>query len=134
MSAKQFLDTNVLVYAFSTDPRSAVALRLLEQGCTISVQGLNEFTNIARTKLRMSWGETRDALNALSVLCPNIVVAGFSTHRTALDIAERHGLAIFDAAMVASALEAGCTRFWSEDMHHGLKIGGSLEIANPFRS
>jgi predicted nucleic acid-binding protein len=48
----EFLDSNVLVYAFTTDPRAARAQGLLARGCTISVQGLNEFTNVARRKLR----------------------------------------------------------------------------------
>ena len=43
---REFLDSNVLVYAFTTDPRAARAQGLLARGCTISVQGLNEFTNV----------------------------------------------------------------------------------------
>ena len=46
-----FLDSNVLVYAFTDDPRAAAAQALLERGCAIGVQGLNEFANIARRKL-----------------------------------------------------------------------------------
>ena len=43
----EFLDSNVLVYAFTTDPRAARAQELLERGCIVGVQGLNEFTNVA---------------------------------------------------------------------------------------
>ena len=48
MTATSFIDTNVLVYAFATDPRSGPAEALLAQGCTTSVQALNEFANVAR--------------------------------------------------------------------------------------
>ncbi|KQU72922.1 hypothetical protein ASC75_04445 [Aminobacter sp. DSM 101952] len=39
----ELLDTNILVYAFTTDPRCATAEKLLAKGCLVSVQGLNEF-------------------------------------------------------------------------------------------
>ncbi len=66
----EFLDTNVLVYAFSTDPRTKAAEQLLAKGCLVSLQGLNEFTNVARRKLGMEWNEIRDALGSIRVLCP----------------------------------------------------------------
>jgi predicted nucleic acid-binding protein len=128
-----FLDSNVLVYAFTTDPRAAAAQRLLEQGCITSVQGLNEFANVARRKLGMTWEDTRDALGAIRALCPVIVSMEIATHIDALLIAERHRLSIFDALMVASALRADCDVMWSEDMHDGLVIDERLRIANPFR-
>ena len=63
--AGEFLDSNILVYAFTTDPRAADAQALLERGGIVSVQGLNEFTNVARRKLGMSWEEVRDSLAAI---------------------------------------------------------------------
>ena len=49
-------------------------------------------------------------------------------------IAERYGFAIFDALIVASALQARSETLWSEDMQHGMVIDGRLRIANPFRT
>ena len=46
-------------------------------------------------------------------------------------LAERHQLRVYDAMIVASALEAGCTTLWSEDMHHGLLVENHLRIRNP---
>jgi predicted nucleic acid-binding protein len=34
--------------------------------------------------------------------------------------------------IVASALVAGCTTLWSEDMQAGLLVEGQLRIVNPF--
>ena len=49
MSARPFLDTNVLVYAFAAnDPRSDRAEALLAAGGVIGVQVLNEFVNVSR--------------------------------------------------------------------------------------
>jgi len=39
---------------------------------------------------------------------------------------------IYDALIVASALEAGCTTLVSEDMQDGRVIDGRLTIRNPF--
>jgi predicted nucleic acid-binding protein len=130
----EFLDSNILVYAFTADPRAAAAQALLESGCTISVQGLNEFANVARRKLGKPWEEIRDALAAIRALCPTILPIDLDTHDAALRLAERHGFAIFDALMVAAALEAGSDTLWSEDMQHGMAIEGTLRILNPFRA
>ena len=132
-AADEFLDTNILIYAFTADPRVAAAQDLLARGCTISVQGLNEFANVARRKLGMSWDEVRDALAAIRTLCPTILPIDLYTHAAALGIAERHGYAFFDAMVVAAALQCGSTTLWSEDMQHGMMIDGRLRIANPFR-
>jgi predicted nucleic acid-binding protein len=132
--AGEFLDSNVLVYAFTSDPRAEAAQALLERGCTISVQGLNEFANVARRKLGKSWQELRGDLAAIRTVCPTIVPIDIDTHEAALRLAERHGFAMFDALMVAAALRAGSATLWSEDMQHGMLIDGKLRIANPFRA
>jgi len=132
--AGEFLDSNILVYAFTTDPRAARAQALLERGCAISVQGLNEFANVARRKLGKSWDEIRDALAAICTVCSNVLPIDLETHAAALRLAERHGLAFFDALMLASALRAGSDTLWSQDMQHGMRIDGKLRILNPFRA
>ena len=128
-----FLDSNVLVYAFTADPRAAAAQALLERGCIIGVQGLNEFTNVARRKLGMTWEEVRDALSAIRAVCGTIVPMNVETHTEALRIAQRYGYAIFDALIIAAALRADCDVLWSEDMQDGFVVDQRLRIANPFR-
>jgi predicted nucleic acid-binding protein len=128
-----FLDSNVLVYAFTDDTRAAAAQALLERGCTISVQGLNEFANVARRKFGKSWQEIRIDVAAIRVVCPVIVPINLDTHEAGLRIAERHGFAMFDALMIAAALQAGSSTPWSEDLQDGMIVDGRLRIANPFR-
>ena len=127
----EFLDTNVLVYAFSTDPRSEIAERLLAKGCAISLQGLNEFANVAHRKLGLSWAEVGHAIEVLRTLCPKVLPIDHETNGMALDIAGRYRLGFFDALMISSALRGECRIFWSEDMHNGLEVEGRLRIANP---
>jgi predicted nucleic acid-binding protein len=128
-----FLDGNVLVYAFTTDERAATAQALLEDRPVISVQGLNEFANVARRKLGMGWEEIREAISALRTLCPTVLTLDVAAHEDALRIAERYGYSMFDALVIASALQAGSDTLWSEDMQDGMLIDGRLRIANPFR-
>ncbi len=69
----------------------------------------------------------------MQVLCPSKVPIEISTHEAALTIAENYGYEIYDALIVAAALEAGCATLCSEDLQHGQLIDGKLTIRNPFR-
>lgn len=129
-----FLDTNVLIYAFTTDQRSVAAQALLAKGGVIGVQCLNEFANVARRKLGMDWPELHEALDAIRTLCRTILPLDVDTHAEGLRLAERHGFSIFDALITATALRAGCGVLFSEDLQHGLVIDGRLRIVDPFRA
>jgi len=133
MSDKAFFDTNVFVYAIiQDDPRSDHAEELIAQGGTVSVQVLSEFATVARRKTKMPWVEIRRALDGIKVLCPDPLPLTLDTHQEALAIAERYSYRIYDALIVASALEARCTTLYSEDMQDGQVIDGRLTIRNPF--
>ena len=134
MPGKVFFDTNVLIYAIAqNDPRGSRAEALLAAGGVVSVQLLNEFVSVARRKMRMPWKDVTEALDAIRVLCPSPVPIAISTHETALRIAEDYGYEIYDALVVAAALEAHCATLYSEDLQDGQVIGGKLTIRNPFR-
>jgi predicted nucleic acid-binding protein len=133
MSDKAFFDTNVFVYAIiQDDPRSDHAEELVAQGGTVSVQVLSEFAAVARRKTKMPWVEIRRALDGIKILCPDPLPLTLDTHQEALAIAERYGYKIYDALIVASALEARCTILYSEDMQDGQVIDHRLTIRNPF--
>lgn len=131
---RAFLDSNIVVYAFSDDPRNAVAEELLGRGCEISVQVLNEFAHVARRKLGFSWAEISDAAEAITTLSRSVHPLDLATHRDAIRLAERHKFGCYDALIVASALRAGCTVLHSEDLQHGLVVEEQLQIQNPFRT
>lgn len=132
--ARDFLDSNVLIYAFTTDRRAAKARQLLHARPVISVQSLNEFSNVARRKLRKDWKWLAETLTEVRFSCSSILPVTVGTHVSALQVAERYNYSMFDALIIASALEAGSDTLWSEDMHHGMVIDGRLHIANPFRT
>lgn len=127
-----FIDTNVLVYLASGDAAKADrAETIVAQGGAVSVQVFNELANVARRKMQMSWSETRMFLDTLRALL-TVHDLTIDTHETGLELAERYGLSIYDAMIVASALHAGCNTLWSEDMQHGMHLDEGLSIANPF--
>jgi predicted nucleic acid-binding protein len=133
MTDKPFLDTNVLVYAVGQrDCRTATAESLLEAGGVISVQVLNELAAVMQRKLRMPWTDIVEALTAIRVLCPAPVPVSVATHDAALRLAGRHRVNIYDALIIAAALEAGCSTLLSEDLQAGQVIDGQLTIRNPF--
>lgn len=129
---KIFLDTNIVLYAFADDPRSIAAETLLARGADLSVQVLNEFTNVARRTLAFDWRQVEQALQALRVLARTIHPVDLDTHSGALDLSQRYRLSFYDALILSSALKARCDVLYSEDMQHGLLLEGRLRIENPF--
>jgi predicted nucleic acid-binding protein len=127
-----FIDSNILIYAVSDDPRSAVAQTLVAGGCVTSVQALNEFANVARRKLGMNWLEIRASIDSIRTLCRGITLIDVELHLDGLRLADRYGFSFYDALMIASALRLECKTFWSEDMQHGMVVDGTLTIKNPF--
>jgi predicted nucleic acid-binding protein len=129
-----FFDSNLLVFLASGDPRKADrAEDLLAAGGTISVQVLNELANVARRKMGMSWPEIVSFLTMIRGLV-TVRDLTLETHDSGLALAERYGWSVYDAMIVASALQSGCDLLWSEDLQDGMLIENRLRIANPFVS
>ncbi len=128
---RRFFDTNVLAYFASDDLAKAnLAKHLLSLGGTVSVQVLNELALVMRRKFAMTWSEICEILDIMKDLL-EVVPVTIDVHESGLRLAERYQLAIYDAMIIAAALEADCDVLWSDDMQHSMKIGG-LEIRNPF--
>ncbi len=133
MPAKQFFDTNILIYAFaSNDPRSARAESLIAEGGAIGVQVLNEFTNLTHRKLRWQWEEIEASLAVIEELFAPVAALTKSIHTRAVTLAREHGLTVYDALIVAAAQDAGCAILYSEDLQHGQRFG-TVTVENPFR-
>ena len=132
MPAEAFVDTNVLVYFTTAGERASVAETLVADGGTISVQVLNELATVWKQKYGYPWQLIRESLLSLRALL-NVAPLTVETHELGLSLAERYQLQVYDSLLLAAALRAGCTVFWSEDLHEGLTIAGQLTIRNPFR-
>jgi predicted nucleic acid-binding protein len=129
-----FFDTSILVYLASADIRKADrAEQVVGTGGIISVQVLNELSNVARRKMLLSWDDTHRLLATIrGVLL--VVPVTIEMHEAGLALAQRYSLSTFDAMVAASAAQHDCDTLWSQDMQHGLRIGRRLRIVDPFKS
>ena len=134
-SDKVFFDTNILLYTIGQhDARTPTAEELLARSGVISVQVLNELASVAHRKLQMSWPEVTEALDAIRILCPSPRPVTAELHDDAVRLAAQHRFHIYDALIVAAALEADCATLYTEDLQSGQVIDGRLTIHNPFKA
>jgi predicted nucleic acid-binding protein len=132
MSAPPFFDTNVVLYAFTpSGDKTVIAERILFQRGVVSVQVLNELTSVACTKFKMTWSEVKRVILGTTIMCPNPCALTYETYLQAQRISERYGFSIWDGLIIASALNAGCTTLYTEDLQHGQVVEG-VRIENPF--
>jgi len=134
MSARIFLDTNVLIYAYASyEPvKQAQALTLFKApDVWLSTQVLIEFANVYHRKLKTAWPDVETALNEL-VQDFNVYKTSSATITNATRLAHRYGFSWFDALIVAAALECGCDTLYSEDLNAGQLIESTLQVVNPF--
>jgi predicted nucleic acid-binding protein len=132
---KIFLDTNILVYAVDKrDPmkyeRAIVAVEqcIGDGSGVISTQVLQEFASVALSKLHQRVDVVLAELSALESL--EVVQLTPVLIRRALEFHALHAINFWDAAILATAEAARCTRLWSEDSAPG-SIYGLLRVENP---
>lgn len=131
-AAEPFHDTKVVLHLLSADSAKADrAEELIASGGRVSVQVLNEFSSVASRRLGMRWDEIRAVLAGVRGAC-RVDPVTVQVHDRATRIAQRYRLGIYDACIVAAALEAGCGILYSEDLQHGQVFERSLRVENPF--
>lgn len=130
---KSFIDTNVLVYAQTSDEKGLAARQAILAGGVISVQVLNEFAAVLRRKFKRDWNEIAEAVADIRTTLDPVRAIGIETHEAAVDLARRYGFSFYDSLILASALEAGCDTLLTEDLQSGQRVGG-LTIVNPFKT
>jgi predicted nucleic acid-binding protein len=126
-----FFDTNILIYAQQNGEKADRSRVLLADGGKLSVQVLNEFVSVARRKQNKDWRDISEAIADVLVLVDPPLALSLDLHIAARTLAEASQLSFYDALIVASAIDAGCSTLYSEDMQHGHRIG-NLTIRNPF--
>jgi predicted nucleic acid-binding protein len=137
MSAPDFLDTNILVYAYdASDPaKQVIAQKLVRQAIAgeiiVSSQVLGEF---AATLLHKILPPTRpqDVIALLDALAPiKIVMPDAEMIRRAVEARAAYGVHFYDGMIIAAAERARCGRIWSEDLNAGQQYFG-VTVVNPF--
>ena len=136
MSDREFLDTNVLIYAHDsresakrTDARDLILRLMRERRGVLSIQVLQEFFAAATRKLGMPSAIARQhvtsyaRLDVVSLAAPDIL--------SAIDLHRLHRFSIWDALIVRAALNGSCTTLHTEDMQAGRSVE-NLVVNNPF--
>lgn len=127
----RFLDSNVILYLLDDGPKRDVAVRVVAEGGTISVQVLNEVLVNCRRKAGMDWEEADAFLHGIRQLC-RVVDLTARIHDVGRALGARYRLQVYDAMIAGAALVSDCDVLLSEDMQDGLVLEGALMIHNPF--
>jgi predicted nucleic acid-binding protein len=128
-----FIDSNIALYLLDLNAsrKKEIASSLLQNVPFISPQVVFECLNVCLRKYKM---EREVAVHFVTELtnASFIQAENESVITNALFIFNKYLLQPFDSKIISSALEAGCTILYSEDMQHGLVIEKRLTIINPF--
>ena len=137
MSAKIFVDTNVLIYAHDVDAsvKHEVAKNVLrelwsERSGALSMQVLQEFyVNVTRKIASpLPKDMARLVVNSYAIWCIETTPAEITT---AFRIEDESRIGFWDALIVASAAKCGAVRILSENLNARQVIAG-IRIENPF--
>ncbi|MFP4441274.1 MAG: PIN domain-containing protein [Chloroflexaceae bacterium] len=132
-----FIDTNVWVYAFnktqdSTKTVKAKSLIRSEPSIFVSTQVMSE---LSVTLLR-KFAATEPTIRRLTRSMYRkyrVLEYTQATYFTASYVREIYTLSFWDSTIVASALESGSVKLYSEDLQDGLTINNQVTVQNPFR-
>jgi len=137
MSGPDFLDTNVLAYAYDDgEPRKqSIARRCVRRAIlgefVISVQVLSELaaTLLYKFAIRVPAEEMTIILDVLSPV--RVVQPDKELVRRAVEAHAQYGVHFYDGMILAAAERAGCGRILSEDLNAGQEYFG-VKVENPF--
>ncbi len=130
--SKIFLDSNIIIYLVDNlHEKHDTAEMLLAEIPYINAQVLVEVGNVCKRKLCYTKHEVCELWYKLMSHC-QLASIEENTIAEAIYLTQRYDFQLFDAIIVSSALEAGCTILFSEDMQHQLVVEGKLTIINPF--
>ena len=132
-----FIDSNILVYSIDDNSpekqrkaRAIVARAIGGCGFMVSAQVLNEFTNVALAKMRLTLPEVGKFVAVFKRIKSVPVDCGWTER--ALAIKAQYGTQFYDSLLIAAAEANGCDEFWSEDLNDGQLYCG-IKAVNPFK-
>jgi predicted nucleic acid-binding protein len=133
---RTFFDTNVLVYTddLSNFLKQKRALDVLNQhkltkSGVLSLQVLQEYFVTVTRKYGIDPGVARRKIELFAGF--DVVEPTLNDVLAAIDLHRLRNLSYWDALVVHTAKQAGCSVLFSEDMQHGQIIDG-VRIINPF--
>jgi predicted nucleic acid-binding protein len=138
MSGREFVDTNIWLYAL-VEPqrapdsdkhrRAAMFIGGLVRP-VISSQVVRELCRNLVKKSAMSEAELQRLIRDWYPAC-GLHASNEAQHLLASQLRETASFSFWDSLIVAAALDARCSTLYSEDMQHGQVVDGRLTIVNP---
>jgi predicted nucleic acid-binding protein len=137
MSVEAVLDSNILLYAASKDPRDAakarVALGLLATvNFGVPLQVAQEFFHNARVKARLAIDPDHCDRMIDALLQRPLVLTDTDLFEAARQLCRRYRIAYWDAAVLAACKRLGARVLYSEDLSDSQDYGG-VRVVDPFR-
>ena len=134
MLDRVFLDTNILLYEFSTKDlqKQNIAKNILLSDAVISSQVINEVTVNLIKKFDFSEDNIQKFLSS-SYSRYQVVDLDYELFSAASSLRKKYMFSYYDSVIVSAALISDCTILYSEDMHHDLLVENRLKIMNPFK-
>jgi predicted nucleic acid-binding protein len=137
MPGPDFLDTNILVYAYdaSSPDKQRVAQELVTRAvageCVVSAQVLAEFAATLLHRISPA-PAPQDVITILDALGPvPFIKPDGDLVRRAVEAHAAYGLHFYDGLIVSAAERAGSEKIWSEDLSAG-QIYFGVAVMNPF--
>jgi predicted nucleic acid-binding protein len=138
MTAKVFVDTNVLVYSrdVSEPDKQARALAWMaalweSRGGRLSYQVLQEFYVTVTAKLEPGLPPTLARADVRNLLAWKPIGVDGRGLEEAWRLQDRYQLSWWDALIVAAAQVGDCRYLLSEDFQEGMELG-DMRVINPF--
>ncbi|MFN2140485.1 MAG: PIN domain-containing protein [Candidatus Promineifilaceae bacterium] len=139
-SGPQFVDSNVLVYAYDSTAgekrvQAGELLRTLwaDRNGRISIQVIQEFYFTVTGKLQRPLPQAEAALIVGDMGHWPVHSPRVADVLSAIRLQERYQISFWDAMIVCSAQQLGCGVLWSEDLNAGQRYG-DVKVRNPFAS
>ena len=138
MSVPDFIDTNILVYAYDvSEPekqktaQSILTQAVKKENAIVSTQVLSEFFIVVTSKIHnpMSINEASEVIECMRFA--RILEVDFSMVRKAIEICGNYSISYWDSLIISAAERAGCKRLLSEDLNNGQKYN-TVVVHNPF--
>jgi predicted nucleic acid-binding protein len=134
------LDSNILIYALnSSSPKCAAAQTFIRQNCSQAVVAQQNIFEAIRVLTHPKFSapfKPKQAVKAVTAISSQlqIIQPAFETTQLTVELIKKYrvtGSQIFDAYLVATALNSGVEQIVTDNTKH-LKIYREIEVSNPF--
>lgn len=130
-----FVDSNIWLYSFvkhQNNSKHETAKELIDNSeIALSFQVINEVCSNLLKKFSFSEEKIEGLISEFFKQC-YLTPFNESIYLKACGLRRQYSFSYYDSMIISAALSSGAKNLYTEDMHHGLKIEGKLQIVNPF--